>query len=54
MIKWTKERYKNDPEWLELQRQKENAANRYYYKKKKEKQKDDNTRICPDSNPAQR
>lgn len=52
MNKWTKERYKNDPEWLEQKRQEENAANRYYYKKKKEKQKNDDTRICSDNSPA--
>ena len=54
MKKWTRERYKNDPEWLELLRKEEREKQRDRYRRKKEKQKNGDTRICSDNNTAQR
>lgn len=54
MTKGVKERYKNDPEWLEKRRQEENAANRHAYRKKKEKQKDGDTCLHSDSDTSRR
>ena len=56
MSKWERERYKNDPEYLELLRQRDNEAQKYIYKRKKKEQKenDNSIRNCIDSNAGQR